>query len=210
MKRASELLSISPVVPVIALRRAEDALPLAEALMQGGINIMEITLRTEAGILAIEAIAKSMPEMHVGAGTVISGEDFERAVEHGAQFAFSPGISLDLIQSSETLSTPLVPGVATASEVMLALNSNIDACKLFPATAVGGISLLKGFAGPFASMTFCPTGGINLQNMNDFLALGNVSCVGGSWLVGKEALDAQALKSVTAQAKEALQRAATA
>ncbi len=201
MKRASDILKLSPIVPVIALECADDVLPLAEALLEGGIGIMEITLRTDAGIKAIEQIAKKMPKMNVGAGTVISGEDFERAVDHGAQFVFAPGISLDLIQTSEELSTPLIPGVATASEVMLALNSNIDACKLFPATAVGGIELLKGFAGPFASMQFCPTGGINLENMNDFLSLSNVVCVGGSWLVPKGAVDT---KRVLYNAKEAL------
>ncbi len=207
MKRASDILKLSPVVPVIALEHADDALSLAEALLEGGITIMEITLRTKAAFRAMETIAKEMPDMHVGAGTVINCEDFERAVDYGAQFVFSPGISLDIIQSSESLKVPLIPGVATASEVMLALNSGIDACKLFPATSIGGIDLLKSFAGPFSSMLFCPTGGITLDNMNDFLALPNVACVGGSWLVPKGALKSDTLHKITAYSAEAMSRA---
>jgi 2-dehydro-3-deoxyphosphogluconate aldolase/(4S)-4-hydroxy-2-oxoglutarate aldolase len=201
---ARDVLNLSPIVPVIAIDNADDALPLAEALLEGGINIMEITLRTEAGLKAIETIAKTMPQMHVGAGTVISGDDFERAVEHGSQFVFSPGISLDLIQTSEELSIPLIPGVATASEVMLAINSGISACKLFPATAVGGVELLKGFSGPFSQMMFCPTGGINLNNMNSFLALKNVACVGGSWIVPKDAMSKKDFAAITKLSREAL------
>jgi 2-dehydro-3-deoxyphosphogluconate aldolase/(4S)-4-hydroxy-2-oxoglutarate aldolase len=126
--RAIDVMQISPIIPVIALDKAEDALALAEALLEGGIAIMEITLRTEAGLKAIEAIAKSLPQMHVGAGTVLNTMDFKRAVDHGAQFVFSPGISKELMLTSKELGIAFIPGVATASEVMLAQNNGFDHC----------------------------------------------------------------------------------
>ncbi|MEA3456968.1 MAG: bifunctional 4-hydroxy-2-oxoglutarate aldolase/2-dehydro-3-deoxy-phosphogluconate aldolase, partial [Campylobacterota bacterium] len=149
---AREVMEVSPVVPVIALDRVEDALPLAEALLEGGIAVMEITLRTEAGLKSIETIARSMPEMNVGAGTVVNTEGFQKAVDHGSQFVFSPGISQELMHSSLEFNIALIPGVATASEVMLAQNNGFDHCKLFPATVAGGVGALKAFGGPFASM----------------------------------------------------------
>lgn len=203
--RADEVMRISPIVPVVALENAEDALALAEALLEGGIAVMEITLRTDAALKAIEAIAKSMPQMHVGAGTVLNALSFKDAVDHGAQFVFSPGISSELMQTSKNLSISLIPGVATASEVMLAHNSGFDFCKLFPATAVGGVETLKAFGGPFASMRFCPTGGVSLSNLNDFLSLENVLCVGGSWIVPKQAIAQKNFKEVTRLCREALQ-----
>jgi 2-dehydro-3-deoxyphosphogluconate aldolase/(4S)-4-hydroxy-2-oxoglutarate aldolase len=202
--RAEEVMLISPIVPVVALENAEDALALAEALLEGGIAVMEITLRTEAALKAIEAIAKSMPQMHVGAGTVLNALSFKDAVDHGAQFVFSPGISIELMQTSKNLSISLIPGVATASEVMLAHNSGFDYCKLFPATAVGGVETLKAFSGPFASMRFCPTGGVSLSNLNDFLSLENVLCVGGSWIVPKQAIAQKNFKEITRLCREAL------
>lgn len=201
---AYDVMRISPIVPVIALDNEKDALPLAEALMEGGIRIMEITLRTPAGLKSIESIAKTMPEMHVGAGTVCSPSDLKRALEHGSAFVFSPGITPELITSAAANKIPFIPGVGSASEVMLAQNSGLLHAKLFPATVVGGTSALKAFGGPFASMRFCPTGGITLGNMNDFLALDNVLCVGGSWIVSKEAIAQGDFKQITALAKEAL------
>lgn len=201
---AYDVMQISPIVPVIALENIEDALPLAEALLEGGISIMEITLRTEAGLKAIGKISKSMPQMHVGAGTVINADGFKRAVGEGAQFVFTPGISEELMQSSFDLDTPLIPGVASASEVMFALNSGFEHCKLFPATAVGGVEILKSFSGPFTSMHFCPTGGVNLENFNDFLSLPNVLCVGGSWIIPKWAIREKNFAEITRLSKEAL------
>jgi 2-dehydro-3-deoxyphosphogluconate aldolase/(4S)-4-hydroxy-2-oxoglutarate aldolase len=198
-------MQISPIVPVIALERAEDALALAEALLEGGISIMEITLRTGAGLKAIEAVSKALPQMHVGAGTVLNTIDFKRAVEHGAQFVFSPGISRELMLTSKELGIALIPGVATATEVMLALNNGFEHCKLFPATVAGGMDALKAFSGPFASMRFCPTGGISLNNLNDFLSLENVLCVGGSWIVPKEAIAEKNFHKITTLCKEAMQ-----
>ncbi|MFH0709350.1 MAG: bifunctional 4-hydroxy-2-oxoglutarate aldolase/2-dehydro-3-deoxy-phosphogluconate aldolase [Pseudomonadota bacterium] len=201
---AYDVMKISPIVPVIAIEDAKDALPLAEALLAGGIALMEITLRTPAGIKAIEIIAKNLPQMAVGAGTVLNADDFKKVVDHGAQFVFSPGISLELMETSKSLNIPFIPGVATASEVMLALNNGFEHCKLFPATAVGGIETLNGFYGPFPSMRFCPTGGINLHNLNDFLKLPNVLCAGGSWIVPKMVLKNKEFSSITKLCHEAL------
>ena len=202
---AREVMEISPIVPVIALDHVEDALPLAEALYAGGITVMEITLRTEAGLRSIETIAKVMPEMNVGAGTVVNAEGFQKAVDHGSQFVFSPGISEELMQSAGDLDMALIPGIATASEVMLAQNNGFDHCKLFPATVAGGIGALKAFGGPFASMRFCPTGGVTLSNLNTFLALENVVCVGGSWIVPRQAIQEKNFAEITRLCREALE-----
>ena len=198
------LFDISPVVPVVVLEDASHAVPLAEALLQGGVGIMEVTLRSDAALASIEAIAKAVPKMHVGAGTVMTADDMRRVRDAGGMFSFSPGISEDLLECSKDEKIVFIPGVCTASEVMAARNAGIDACKLFPATAVGGTALLKGFSGPFPSMRFCPTGGIGLANMNDFLQLPNVSCVGGSWIVPKSAVSAGRFEEVTALCREAV------
>ncbi len=142
--------------------------------------------------------------MHVGAGTVLNASDFKKAVDHGAQFVFSPGISEELMQTSKELDIALIPGVATASEVMLAKNNGFEHCKLFPATLAGGVDALKAFSGPFSSMYFCPTGGVNLKNLNDFLALENVLCVGGSWIVPQEAIADKDFEKITRLCKEAM------
>jgi 2-dehydro-3-deoxyphosphogluconate aldolase/(4S)-4-hydroxy-2-oxoglutarate aldolase len=201
---ALEVMSISPIVPVIALDRVEDAIPLAEALLQSGIRIMEITLRTDSGLASIERIATQVPQMHVGAGTVVDALSMKKAVEHGAEFVFSPGISEELMQSARQHKTTLIPGVATASEVMLALTNGFEHCKLFPATVAGGVDALKAFSGPFPTVHFCPTGGVNLANMNEFLALENVLCVGGSWIVPKEKIFQKEFTSIISLGREAL------
>ena len=203
---AHEIMQISPIVPVIALDDVQDALRLADALLEGGIALMEITLRTKAALAWIEVIAKEMPQMHVGAGTVVNASGYEQAVDHGAQFIFSPGISVELMESSRRLNTTLIPGVATASEVMLAQNNGFHHCKLFPATVVGGVEALKAFSGPFGSMFFCPTGGVNLNNLNDFLSLKNVLCVGGSWIIPKEAIANKNFGRITGLCKEAFEK----
>lgn len=201
---AKDVMNLSPIVPVIALEKEEDALPLAEALLEGGINIMEITLRTQAGLKSIEIISKALPQMHVGAGTVMNSSDFKNAVAHGAAFVFSPGISESLMQTSKELNVALIPGVASASEVMLAKNNGFEHCKLFPATLAGGVDILKAFSGPFSSMRFCPTGGVNLNNINDFLSLDNVLCAGGSWIVPKQAMKEKDFQQITKLCKEAM------
>ena len=203
---SKEVLNISPIVPVIAIDNLEDALPLARALQDGGINIMEITLRTSTGLKAIELISKEMPSMNVGAGTVCNKQDLEDSISHGAAFVFSPGISDELIQSAKQNDIALIPGVSSASEVMLAQNNDLLACKLFPAVQVGGVSILKAFSGPFSKMNFCPTGGVSLDNMNDFLSLNNVLCVGGSWLVPKDLLKEKNFDEITRIAKSSLDK----
>lgn len=204
---AIDYLKLSPIVPVVVLDNEKDALPLAEALLNGGISIMEITLRSAAALASIECIARDLPQMHVGAGTVLDAKQMLRVQDAGGLFSFSPGISMDLLDVAHDEDIDFIPGVATASEVMLAMQHGIEACKLFPATAVGGIELLKGFSGPFASMQFCPTGGISLENMNDFLALPNVHCVGGSWIVPKTSIVQGDFQKITELCKEALNKA---
>lgn len=204
---ARELFAVSPVVPVVVLENAAAAVPLAEALLEGGVGIMEVTLRSEAALASIETIAKMVPQMHVGAGTVLNANDLLRVRDAGGTFSFSPGISETLLGTSAEEEILFIPGVATASEVMAAVNVGIEGCKLFPAAAVGGVSLLKGFAGPFPQIRFCPTGGIGLENMNDYLALPNVDCVGGSWIVPKAAVNHGEFGKITALCKEALSRA---
>lgn len=202
--KAIDYLKTSPIVPVVVLDDSKDALPLAQALLEGGINIMEITLRSDAALASIERIASELPDMHVGAGTVLDASQMIRVRDAGGRFSFSPGISIELLDCSSNDDISFIPGVATASEVMLAKQYDIEGCKLFPASAVGGIELLKGFAGPFSSMNFCPTGGISLNNMNDYLALPNVLCVGGSWIVPKKRVSDGDFKQITSLCKEAL------
>jgi 2-dehydro-3-deoxyphosphogluconate aldolase/(4S)-4-hydroxy-2-oxoglutarate aldolase len=201
---AYEVMQVSPIVPVITIDSVDDALPLAYALLEGGIYIMEITLRTEAGLKSIETISKNIPQMHIGAGTVVNSDGFKRAVDCGSQFVFSPGISKELMQSSLDCKIALIPGVSTASEVMFAFNSGFEHCKLFPAVVSGGVLALKAYSAPFPSMHFCPTGGVDLNNLNDFLALSNVPCVGGSWIVPKEAVKEKNFKHITTLCKDAL------
>lgn len=201
---AQKIMEISPIVPVVAIDNADDAIGLAEALLEGGIGVMEITLRTKSALKSIEKVAENCPQMRVGAGTVVNFEGFKNANEHGSQFVFSPGISAELINASQNFNIPFIPGVATASDIMMALNHNLFYCKLFPATVVGGIEALKAFYGPFNQMRFCPTGGVGLHNVKEFLDLPNVLCVGGSWIVPKEAILNKDFKQITRLCKEAM------
>jgi|TARA_R110002033_G_scaffold29007_5_gene65322 2-dehydro-3-deoxyphosphogluconate aldolase/(4S)-4-hydroxy-2-oxoglutarate aldolase len=201
---ANDVMKISPIVPVIAIDDIKDALPLAKALSEGGINIMEITLRTKAGLKAINLISKEIPSMNVGAGTVCNNVDLMEAKAVGAKFVFSPGISQELIDSAKKYKMTIIPGIATASEVMLAQNNGIYNCKLFPATLSGGVDILKAFQGPFPKMRFCPTGGVNLENLNDFLSLKNVLCVGGTWIIPKDIIKSGDFDKITELCIEAL------
>lgn len=201
---ANEVMSISPIVPVIAIDDINDCLPLAQALSKGGINIMEITLRTPNAFDAIKLISKELPSMNVGAGTVCNKEDLIKAKQAGAKFIFSPGISQELIDTAKLENISLIPGVSTASEVMLAQNNDIYHCKLFPATLSGGVDILKAFNGPFNKMFFCPTGGVNKDNLNDFLTLKNVLCVGGTWMVPKDMIQKGNFGKITELCIEAL------
>jgi 2-dehydro-3-deoxyphosphogluconate aldolase / (4S)-4-hydroxy-2-oxoglutarate aldolase len=177
-----------PVIPVIVIDRVEDAVPMARALLAGGVKVLEVTLRTAAALPAIEAIARAMPDAIVGAGTVLNPHDARRAFDAGARFVVSPGYTSAVGNACRTLGLPLLPGVATSGEIMAALDDGFTFLKLFPAEAVGGVDLLKAWASPFGAVSFCPTGGITSASAANYLALPNVRCVGGSWLTPADAL----------------------
>jgi 2-dehydro-3-deoxyphosphogluconate aldolase/(4S)-4-hydroxy-2-oxoglutarate aldolase len=192
-----------PVIPVIVIDRLEDAVPLAEALVAGGVRVLEVTLRTPVALRCMEAIAKAVPDAIVGAGTVRSVADVEAAKNAGCRFAVSPGYLPRIGQACRDLNLPLLPGVATGSEVMAANADGHSFLKLFPATAVGGIPLLKSLAGPFADVMFCPTGGITPQTAPDFLKLPNVPVCGGSWLTPADAIASKDWARIAQLAREA-------
>jgi len=195
-----QILREAGVVPVLTIERAQDAVPLARALVDGGIRVLEITLRTAAALEAMKAIAAEVDGAVVAAGTVLCEKDAERAAAHGAKFAFSPGATPALLKSKIL---PLVPGVATASDIMAGLDEGLSLFKLFPAVAAGGIATLKSFAGPFADVRFCPTGGIDATNAAEFLALRNVVAVGGSWLAPASLIREGLWDEITALARAA-------
>jgi 2-dehydro-3-deoxyphosphogluconate aldolase/(4S)-4-hydroxy-2-oxoglutarate aldolase len=178
----------APVIPVIVLERADDAVPLARALVAGGVRVLEVTLRTSAALTAIEAIARAVPDAIVGAGTVRSDADARAAHAAGARFAVSPGWSPRVAAACRSLGLALLPGVASASEVMQAADEGFRFLKFFPAAAAGGTAMLKAWASPFADIAFCPTGGIDAASAPGYLALANVKVVGGSWLTPADAI----------------------
>lgn len=193
MKLTMSLLDImhaSPVIPVIAIDELDHAVPLARALVAGGIRVLEVTLRTVHGLPAIRAIAEQVPQAIVGVGTLTEAGEFAAAREAGAVFGVSPGLTPSLIQAARSSGLPLLPGVMTPSEVMAAREAGFRQLKLFPAVPSGGIGMLDAIAGPLSDVKFCPTGGITQQNAAQFLACKNVACVGGSWLTPKDALKA--------------------
>lgn len=175
-------------MPVIVIDELHQAVPLARALIAGGVRVLEVTLRTSCAIDAIRAIAQEVPEAIVGAGTVTNPEQLKAVTEAGAQFAISPGLTDALLQAAVNGPIPLIPGISTVSELMTGMNYGLDNFKFFPAEANGGVSALKAIAGPFSHVRFCPTGGISLSNYRDYLALNSVLCVGGSWLVPADAI----------------------
>ena len=200
---AEELLRAGPVMPVLVIRDAGQAVDLATALVAGGIRTLEVTLRTPAALDAIRQIRDRVPGALVGAGTVLSPSDWQRAQDAGATFGISPGLTPALLAATRLSSLPFVPGVATASEAMTALDAGFTAMKLFPAEAVGGQALLKSLHGPLPQLLFCPTGGIHPGNAAAYLALPNVGCVGGSWLAPEAMLAAHDWQAITALAREA-------
>jgi 2-dehydro-3-deoxyphosphogluconate aldolase/(4S)-4-hydroxy-2-oxoglutarate aldolase len=181
----TRIMRTAPVIPVITLDEAEFALPLAEALVTGGLPVLEITLRTPHALAAITAIKREFPEAIVGAGTVISRTQFQQALDAGAEFIVSPGFTPELLACAKSTAIPLLPGVNTPSEIMQLLSHGITAMKFFPAEAAGGVAMLKAIGAPLPQARFCPTGGITTQNAGEYLALPNVECVGGSWMVTK-------------------------
>ncbi len=198
-----DLADYGPVIPVIVIEKVEDALPMAEALLEGGIKVLEVTLRTSCAIEAMDRIIKRFPEAIVGAGTVRTKADASAAKSIGCKFAVSPGFSCELGKHCLDIELPLLPGVSTGSEVMMANNDGYYFLKLFPAAAVGGINLLKGFAGPFSDVKFCPTGGVTVKSAPDFLSLPNVPVCGGTWLTPKDLVENKNWAEITKLAKEA-------
>jgi 2-dehydro-3-deoxyphosphogluconate aldolase/(4S)-4-hydroxy-2-oxoglutarate aldolase len=207
---ALEVMQDAPVIPVIVLQDPAHAVPLARALVAGGIRMLEVTLRTPVALRCIEAIAREVPAAVVGAGTVRSAADAQAAALAGARFAVSPGFTRAVGKACHELGLPLLPGVSTGSEIMLAQEEGYSALKFFPAVPAGGAAMLKAWHGPFNDVKFCPTGGISAQNAAEFLALPNVACVGGSWLTPADAVAAGDWARITELAAQAsrLQRLA--
>jgi len=198
-----EIMRASPVIPVIAIDDIRHAVPMAQALVDGGIRVLEVTLRTRHGLAAIRAIAEQVPDAILGVGTLTRAEDFAAARDAGAVFGVSPGLTADLIQASRASGLPLLPGVMTPSEVMSAREAGFFQLKLFPAVPAGGVGMLNAIAGPLPDVLFCPTGGISQETAPQFLACKNVACVGGSWLTPKELLAAGDWDGVRTLAKAA-------
>lgn len=198
-----EVMQDAPVIPVIVLQDRAHAVPLARALVAGGIRMLEVTLRTPVALQCIEAIAKEVPEAVVGAGTVRSAADAQAAVLAGARFAVSPGYTPAIGKACRDLGLALLPGVATGSEILMAQEDGYDALKFFPALQSGGAPMLKAWAGPFNDVRFCPTGGVSTANAPEFLALPNVACVGGSWLTPADVVAAGDWPRITRLAAEA-------
>ncbi|KKW67072.1 keto-deoxy-phosphogluconate aldolase [Lampropedia cohaerens] len=200
---AHDVVADAPVIPVIVLRETAHAVPLAQALVAGGIRMLEVTLRTPVALDCIAAIAREVPQAVVGAGTVRTPADVTSAAAAGARFAVSPGYCGTLGAACREAGLPLLPGVATASEIMQAAHDGHEVLKFFPAVPAGGAALLKAWHGPFGDIRFCPTGGISAENVGQFLALPNVACVGGSWLVPDDAVRAGDWRRITELAREA-------
>ncbi|MGZ8227092.1 MAG: bifunctional 4-hydroxy-2-oxoglutarate aldolase/2-dehydro-3-deoxy-phosphogluconate aldolase [Methylococcaceae bacterium] len=199
-----DVLNAGPVMPVMVIQNLDDAVPLAKALVAGGIRVLEITLRTPVALEAIRLISENVKDAIVGAGTITTPEQLKAAEEAGAVFAISPGLTPTLLAAAQTGNIALIPGIATLSELMMGMEYGLDHFKFFPAEAAGGIPILKAIAGPIPSVTFCPTGGISPENYKAYLSLSNVACVGGSWLAPANAVKAKNWDKVTELAKQAV------
>jgi len=199
----SSVLGLAPVIPVVVLEDESTAVPMARALVAGGLPVIEVTLRTPAGLSAIKRISQEVPDAVVGAGTVLTSSDVSAAVDAGSQFLVSPGCTPNLLEAMLASGVPVLPAAATASEVITLLERGLTYAKFFPAKPAGGIPYLKALAGPLPMVTFCPTGGIDLASAPDFLALPNVACVGGSWLTPADAVAAGDWQRVEDLARQA-------
>jgi len=192
----------TPVVPVIVVDNVEQAINLGKALVAGGVPVLEVTLRTDAALAAISALREQVPEAIVGAGTVCTRAQYVQAVEAGSQFIISPGMTPDLLTVGKEYDVPYLPAVATISDILLGIEYGYDHFKFFPAEINGGVKALKAFAGPLADISFCPTGGVSPANYKEYLALPNVLCVGGSWIVPKDLIEAGKWDEITELAKQ--------
>jgi 2-dehydro-3-deoxyphosphogluconate aldolase/(4S)-4-hydroxy-2-oxoglutarate aldolase len=198
-----DIMNTSPVIPVMVINKIEQAVPLANALVEGGLKVLEITLRTPVALDAIKKIKAEVPGAIVGTGTVINLETLKKAIDVGSEFLVSPGITENLIDAALKAGTPILPGITSPSEVMCLMELGITQMKFFPAEAAGGIPMLKSIGGPLPQVTFCPTGGVNSKNAADYLALKNVACVGGSWMAPVDHVDAGNWDEITRLAKGA-------
>ena len=196
----ASIFGAGPVIPVVQLDDQDDAVPMARALLAGGIRVVEITLRTPAALAAIRAVAKAVPEIAVGAGTLLKPDDLSAAVDAGAGFFVSPGLTQALLEDAKARGLAYLPGAATSAEIMMALDQGFDRLKFFPAAPLGH-EAIKSFAGPFPQVSFCTTGGITRDNASDFLGLPNVECVGASWVVTASALAAKDWAAIEANAR---------
>jgi 2-dehydro-3-deoxyphosphogluconate aldolase/(4S)-4-hydroxy-2-oxoglutarate aldolase len=200
----NEIVKVAPVVPVMVVERIEDAVPLARALYNGGLKVLEITLRTACALDAITAMVESLPaDAVIGAGTIITPADYEKAVTAGSKFIVSPGTTPALIEYAKSSHIPILPGVATPTEAMHLYTQGFTHLKFFPAEAAGGVPMLKSIGGPLPQITFCPTGGIDLAKAPTYLALPNVACVGGTWMAPKELMKAGRWDEIERLAREA-------
>lgn len=193
----AEVFATGPIVPVLVIHNIAHAVPIAEALIEGGINTLEVTLRTPDALAVIETLATTFPQALIGAGTVTNADNLKSATDAGAQFIISPGLTPALLDAACNQHAPLIPGISTISEMMLGLDYGLSHFKFFPAEASGGIKMLKSFAGPFPHITFCPTGGINASNAIDYLMQSNVACIGGSWLLTEDIVRDRNWKEIT-------------
>lgn len=198
-----ELMDLAPVIPVMVIERVEDAVPLAKALVEGGLRVLEITLRTEAALESIKAIKAAVPDAVVGAGTIVNVETLQAAIDAGSEFIVTPGTTSAIVDACIAADIPLLPGINTPSEAMTLLEKGITCMKFFPAQAAGGVPMLKAIAGPLPQITFCPTGGVTPENAPNFLALPNVACVGGSWMAPSDLVTAGNWEEIKRRATEA-------
>jgi 2-dehydro-3-deoxyphosphogluconate aldolase/(4S)-4-hydroxy-2-oxoglutarate aldolase len=195
-----------PVVPVIVIKDLSTAVPLAKALLAGGIRVLEVTLRTPVALDAIALLSRDVPDAIVGAGTVTTPEQLAQVIDAGAKFAISPGLTRELLHAGKAATIPLIPGIASISELMEGTGLGYSHFKFFPAEAAGGVKTLKSIHGPFSDIRFCPTGGINEKNFLEYLALPNVSCVGGSWIVPDDAIASGDWDRITQLCRDAVQK----
>lgn len=201
-----EIMRQGPVIPVMVIKKLEQAVPLARALVAGGIHVLEITLRTPVAMDAIQSIRREVAGAIVGAGTVTRGEELAEIAEAGAVFAISPGLTAELLEAANQGPIPLIPGIATVSELMAGMALGYSHFKFFPAEAAGGVKMLQAFAGPFPQVTFCPTGGITSANYREYLGLKNVACIGGSWVAPQEAIGRGDWARITELTREAVEK----
>jgi 2-dehydro-3-deoxyphosphogluconate aldolase / (4S)-4-hydroxy-2-oxoglutarate aldolase len=193
----------SPVVPVVVIDQVEHAVPLAHALLAGGIKVIEVTLRSDAALKSIERIARDVPEIQIAVGTIVTADQLQAAADAGASIAISPGLTDRLLAAATTSKIPLLPGVASPSDLMRGMEMGLSQFKLFPASVINGIELAKAFSGPFPDVRFCPTGGISIETAPSYLAVSNILCVGASWVASREDIQKQDWKNISEKAAKA-------